>query len=149
MILAAFGPPTAELSRAGKGRGGPPVPVNQTMTFSGYCGFDVQVTLTGKEGLINLPSGGLIVTGDQPATFTNLSDPTKTVTLNAAGAFHVSFDQNGNQIFMATGRNGVFIKGTGMLILVGNFTFVLDPNNHLISGPTGTGTIIDICQLIN
>src|SRR5437764_1306395 len=60
LFLTALGPPAAELSRADGGRGGPPNPVNQTFVFSGICAFDIQVTVTGKAGVINLPSGGFL-----------------------------------------------------------------------------------------
>src|SRR5262249_41447513 len=138
LILVAFGPPAAEPSRAqGQGRGGPPGDVNQTFTLPGICGFDVQGTVTGKQGVINLPGGRLIITApDQYATFTNLSDPTKTVTLNLTGTFHVSFDQNGNTIEMVTGRNGFSDPSFGIILLVGDFTLVFDSNGNLISGPT-------------
>jgi hypothetical protein len=151
LILAAFGPPAAESSRAqGQGRGGPPGIVDQTYTLSGICSFDLQVTLTGRGGVISLPSGGLIMTGPGLyGTFTNLSDPTKSVTLNITGTFHISFDENGNTIYMATGRNGFSDPSVGGLLLIGDFTFVYDSNGNLISGPTGTGTITDICGLIN
>ena len=97
LILAALGPPAAELSRAGLVS--PPSGFTQTVTFPGICGFDVQATVTGKQGVISLPSGGSIVTGPVTfGTFTNLSDPTKNVTLNMPGVFHVSSDQNGNTI---------------------------------------------------
>ena len=149
-ILVAFGPPTAELSLADSGRGSPPGVIDQTFTLPDICGFDVQVTLTGRQGVINLPSGGLIVTGPaQYATFTNLSDPTKSVTVNLCGAFHISFDQNGDSIYMATGRNGWIDPSFGILLLVGNFTIVLDSNGNLIEGPTGNGQITSICDLIN
>ena len=148
LILAALGPPVAELSRAGNGS--PPGPFNQTLTFSGICGFDVQATVTGLQGVISLPSGGMIVTGPATfGTFTNLSDPTKNVILTMTGVFHVSFDQNGNTIVTATGRNVAEDPSFGLLALVGEFTFVFDPQGNIISGPTGNGEIINICQLIN
>ena len=151
MILAAFGPPAAEPSRAqGQGRGGPPYPVNDTFVVSGICAFDVQITLTGREGVINLPNGGSITTAPTThATFTNLSDPTKSVTLNLPGANRVSFDQNGNTIVILNGHTGFFHPSVGFLLLIGDFTVVFDSNGNLISGPTGNGQIIDICDLIN
>ena len=148
LILAAFGPPTAELLRAG--RGSPPGDVNQTFTFPGICGFDVQGTIVGRQGVINLPSGGLIITAPaQYATFTNLSDSTKSVTVNLTGVFHVSFDQNGDTIYMVTGRNGLSDRSFGILLLVGDFTFVYDSNGNLVQGPTGNGQITSICDLID
>ena len=151
LILVAFGPPAAEPSRAqGQGRGGPPGVVNLTFTFPGICGFDVQLTATGRSSVINLPSGGLILTGpDVYGTLTNLSDPTKSVTLNLTGSVHVSFDQNGDTIVMNTGRNQVEDPSFGLLLLVGDFTFVYDSNGNLISGPTGNGQITNICDLID
>ena len=100
--------------------------------------------------MINLPSGGFILTSPgQSGTFTNLSDPTKSVTLNITGTDHISFDQNGDTINTLTGRNAFVSPSVGLLLLIGNFTFVTDPNGNIISGPTGTGTITDICGLIN
>jgi len=150
LVLAALGPSAAVLSRADSGRGSPPGGVNQTFTLPGICGFDVQATITGKQGVINLPSGGLIITAPaQYATFTNLSDPTKSVTVNLTGVFHISFDQNGDTIYMVTGRNGLSDPSFGILLLVGDFTFVDDSNGNLIEGPTGNGQITSICDLIN
>jgi hypothetical protein len=149
LILTALGLPTSELSRA-QGRGSPPGDVNQTFIFRGNCGFDVQATVTGKEGVITLPSGGFIFTA--PAlfgTFTNLSDPTKSVTLNLTGLVRVSFDQNGDTIYMATGRNQAADPSFGLLLLVGDFIFVYDSNGNLVQGPTGNGQITSICDLID
>ena len=150
LVLAALGPPAAVLSRADSGRGGPPGGINQTFTFPGICGFDVQLTVTGRSSVINLPSGGLIITApDVYGTCTNLSDPTKSVTLNFTGTAHVSFDQNGDTIYRLTGRNQAEDPSFGLLLLVGDFTFVYDSNGNLISGPTGNGQITNICDLID
>jgi hypothetical protein len=150
LVLAVLGPSAAVLSRADSGRGSPPGVIDQTFTLPGICGFDVQGTVTGRQGVISLPSGGFIVTGPgQYATFTNLSDPTKSATVNLPGAFHISFDQNGDTIYMVTGRNGLTDPSLGILLLVGDFTFVYDSNGNLIEGPTGNGQITDICAMIN
>jgi len=150
LILTALGPPAAELSRADGGRGGPPVPVNYTFVASGECAFDVQITVTRRQAVINLPNGGLIINAPTAhGTFTNLSDPTKSVTLNITGVFHITFDQNGDTIYMVTGRNGFVDPTVGLLLLIGDFTFVYDSNGNLISGPTGSGQITSICDMIN
>ena len=147
LILAALGPPAAELSRAG---GSPPVPVSQTFTTDACGSFDVQGTLTGKAGTIALPNGSFIFTAPgEHATFTNLSDPTKSVTLNIAGPAHASFDANGNGTFIGTGPGFLFNSSIGILWLRGNFTFVLDSNGNLVQGPTGNGQVTQVCDLIN
>ena len=100
--------------------------------------------------MIKHPGGGIIVTGPVNfATFTNLSDPTKNVTLNMTGVFHISSDQNGNTIVTVTGRGVAADPSFGLLLLIGEFTLVFDPQGNIISGPTGNGQIINICQLIN
>ncbi len=150
LLLAALGPSAAVLSRADSGRGSPPRGINQTFTFPGICGFDVQLTATGRSSVINLPSGGLIITApDVYGTFTNLSDPTKSVTLNLTGAGHISFDQNGDTIYRLTGRSEAEDPSFGLLLLVGDFTFVVDSNGNIIEGPTGNGQIINICEMID
>ena len=78
LILVAFGPPTAELSLADSGRGSPPGSLTKRSPYRISAALTSKVRLPEGKGVINLPSGGLIVTGPaQYATFTNLSDPTK------------------------------------------------------------------------
>ncbi len=151
LILAGLGLPTAELARAG-GRSSPPQPISVTLFIPDtVCGFPVQETITGKLGVINLPDGGLLVTS--PATtavFTNLSDPTKSVTINGfTGPAKVSFDQNGNTIIKGLGRGATFLPSFGIALLIGEWNFVLDPNGNILQGPTGNGQIINVCELIN
>src|SRR5712692_9471032 len=78
LILAGLAFPTAELARASSGRGGPPQPITVTFLIpANVCGFPVQETITGRQGVISLPGGGVLVTA--PATtsvFTNLTDGT-------------------------------------------------------------------------
>ena len=149
LVLAAFCLPAAQLQA--QDNGGPPgPPANQTFTIPGGCGFDVQVTVTGRTNLLAIPGGGFILTGpDFYATFTNLSDPTKSVTLNATGSEHFSFDANGDTIIMLTGHNSLVSQSLGIVNLIGNFTAVFDSDGNLIQGPTGNGQITSICDLIN
>ncbi len=151
LILAGLGLPTAELARAG-GHGSPPQPISTTLLIPAtVCGFEVQETITGKLGVISLPDGGLLVTS--PATtavFTNLSDPTKSVTINGfTGPAKVSFDQNGNTIIKGLGRGATFLPSFGIALLIGEWNFVLDPNGNILQGPTGNGQIINVCELID
>src|SRR6266852_6673022 len=151
LILAGLGLPTPELARAG-GHGSPPQPISTTLLIPAtVCGFEVQETITGKLGVISLPDGGLLVTS--PATtavFTNLSDPTKSVTINGfTGPAKVSFDQNGNTIIKGLGRGATFLPSFGIALLIGESNFVLDPHGKILQGPTGNGQIINVCELID
>jgi len=151
LILAALGLPTAELVRGG---GSPPQPIDVTVFIpASVCGFPVQATATGREGVISLPGGGFLVT--YPATtavFTNLSDPTKSVTINGfTGPAIVTFDQNGNTIARGLGRGAIWdpaTPGFGIRFQEGVLTQVFDPNGNLLSD-TGNGLVTNVCELIN
>src|SRR6266853_2485155 len=111
LILAGLGLPAAEFSRASSGRGGPPEPITVTFIIPDtVCGFPVQETITGRQGVISLPGGGILVTA--PATtavITNLSDPTKSVTINGfTGPAQITTDQNGNNVLVGLGRGAIF-----------------------------------------
>lgn len=151
LLLAALGPPAAEVSRAGSGRGSPPGGLNYTFTASGVCDFDVQVSVTGKEGVIYLPGGAVLVTSPATyGTFTNLSDPAKSVTLNVTGPAKVSTDQSGNIVLKGLGRGFLFAPNFGLFLFIGQWSFVLDSNTgDVLQGPTGDGQMINICDLIN
>ncbi len=149
LLLAAFGPPAAELSRASNGRGGPPEPFEFTAADT-ICGFPVQSTVFGSSGVIFLPGGDLLVT--YPATFntfTNLQDPSKSVTLSITGPAIVDPVQNGQITIHGLGRGVVFGPSLGIHLLIGEWTFVIDVNTGLLlEAPTGNGQMIDVCELI-
>jgi hypothetical protein len=151
LVLAVLGPPAAELAHGqGSGRGSPPTPVDVTLILPGICGFDVQVEIRGMQGAISLPGGNFLVTSPgQFATFTNLSNPSKSMTLNVAGPGMVSTDENGNTIIEAHGHWGFFGPSLGIELVIGDFEVVLDKNGNVIQGTTGNGKIIDVCELIN
>jgi len=116
---------------------------------SGVCAFDIRISFSGKAGTIQFPGGRTIITSPKlSATVTNLSDPTKNVTLSITGAFHQSV-QNGQLIRVLTGRNLVFNPLDGIVLTIGTFTSVFnDPNGNPILPLNGKGQIIDICNLI-
>src|SRR5215831_4591337 len=89
LILAALGPPAAELSRGASLNGSPPGPANQTFTISGICAFDVQVTVNGNQILMLTGRNGFF-------------DPSVGILL-LVGNFTAVFDSNGNIIQEPTG----------------------------------------------
>jgi hypothetical protein len=158
-MLAAFALPLLpELARATGG--GPPQPVDSTPIFLSAsetgCAVDIYVVFSGKEGLISLPDGNVILTGvGESITITNANDPTKTVTYRGmSGVGHSPFfDQNGNLVIQITGRTmwyGSPGAYPGILFLAGNWTVVINPNTlgQLVADPTGTGTMFNVCSLI-
>jgi hypothetical protein len=149
LVLAALGLPAAQLQA--QGRGSPPTSNNFTITISGICSFDVLAQVTGKQGVISLPNGGLIFTAPATfATFTNLSDPTKSVTLNITGPGEFGPVQNGTQTIRLFGRNVAFFPSFGLRLLIGTFTLVIDANTgQLLQPPTGNGQMIDVCGLLD
>lgn len=151
LVLATLAPPAVELSRAASASAGPPTSISSTQIISGQCAFNVQLSQNGKIGQINLPGNRVIFTSpDLYATLTNLSDPTKSVTLNITGAAHQSIDQSGNITVVLTGRNLIATgPDDGIVLTIGTFSFVLDSSGNLIQPLTGTGQFIHVCELIN
>ena len=150
LVLAALGLPTAQLQA--QGRGSPPTPVDVTFTFSGVCSFDVLSHATGKEGVIFLPGGGVLLTVPTASTtLTNLSDPTKSVTLSAFGPAEIGPVQNGTITIRSSGRSLIGLPAPfGFRFLIGTFTFVIDANTgQLLQPPTGAlAQDIDLCALL-
>jgi hypothetical protein len=149
LILGVLGPPATELSRADEASHFGPFPFSGTFVqpanlIPGQCSFDVQVSFSGKTALYILPGNRLLFTDPQTrVTFTNLSDPTKSVSLILTGTVHI--DQNGN--VRATGHNLFIGLATGFVYTIGDFTLAFDSNGNPTF--TGTGQIINICTLIN
>ena len=155
LVLAALSLPAAQLQA--QGRGGPPTPVNFTETFSGLCSFDILAQVTGKAGVISLPDGGFIFTAPaQFVTMTNLSDTTKSVTLNLTGTEKDSpVQQDGTFTQTFRGRNGVAFGPfapspftNGFFFFIGTWTVVRDANTGHAIQVTGSGQVINMCDLL-
>jgi hypothetical protein len=111
--------------------------------------FDVRISEAGKAKTINLPGERFITTSPGlDATLTNLSNPSKTVTLNITGAMHQSTTQTGDILTVATGRNLLGDPVAGLVLAIGNFSFVFDKNGVLVQPLIGHGQLIDVCALI-
>jgi hypothetical protein len=116
----------------------------------GVCNFPIRVETSGKGGTINLQDGRVIFTSPMlNAVVTNLDDPSKKVTLNITGTFHVSIDPNGNVTTVVTGRNLMGDPVAGLVLAIGTFSFILDSTGNLIQPLAGTGQLIDVCGLIS
>jgi hypothetical protein len=105
---------TAALSTPGAATGAPPSPVDQAETFAAgeACPFPIKVAFKGKGGAIDLPNNpnfsGIATSPNLRVTVTNLTDPTRTVTVNATGAFRFTTRPDGSLDIVAGGRNFLY-----------------------------------------
>ncbi|MDH4153798.1 MAG: hypothetical protein OEV01_08455 [Nitrospira sp.] len=139
----------------------PPAEVGYTVTIDAKsafyaCEFNVSLSVAGKGGAITLPNGRFIYTSPaQSATLINLDNPQKQVMLNITGSTMQSTNAQGNQVFQPRGRNLLGDPGQtnengyeGLVLAIGNFSYVFDSNGNLIQPLKGQGTITNVCDLI-
>ena len=149
LVLAA-----ALLVPAGSATGAPPDRVDQTETFAAgeACPFPIEVTFTGKGGAIDLPNNpqfsGIATSPGLRVTVTNLSDPTKTATANATGAFRFVPLPDGSLLIVAGGHNflyGVPEVGATALATTGPIE-VLAVNGQIADMDLSGARVRDFCQ---
>ena len=130
-----------------------PVAVNSVDVLDAgvVCPFAVQLSQAGKTKQIDLPGDRVIFTfPGLDVTVTNLtSEPTKEVTLNITGVFHITTEQDGSVVTMVTGRNLLFDPQAGFVLAIGNFSFAFDAEGNLIQPLEGEGQLIDVCGAID
>jgi hypothetical protein len=125
----------------------PPEPVNDTFTIRGVCDFPVRVEATGKGKFIELPDGRFIgFTPGLRITLTNREEPSHQVTYVATGAAHGKELPSGKLSLVFTGRNLLFDEDLGVVITIGRFTQVYDPQTDEATPLRGKGRVIDVCQ---
>lgn len=114
------------------------------------CDFPVNWTVTGKASVITLPGDRLIVTApQQKVVVTNRDAPSNTVTFVVTSAFHVSTLDNGDVIFVVTGRSLLGDPvANEMLFVTGTFSFRFDPVNSALLDLSGDGKMSDVCAMI-
>ena len=116
----------------------------------GACDFPVRWSGSGKGGTIALSGNRFIFTSPRlKIAVTNLDDPSKTLTLNVPGAFHQSIEANGDVLTVVTGRNLLGDPEAGMVLAIGTFSYIFDSAGNLIQPLTGTGQLINVCELID
>lgn len=144
--ISVIGTPLAAQSTNGV----PPSDATTSFVLTGVCSFPVTESVQGKAKVIELGDRLITIAPAQKATVTNNTDPSKRVTLNITGSFHITVLPNGDQVFEVTGRNLLF-GGTlkTMILAIGTFTFTLDANFNEISPLQGNGTLTDVCAAIS
>jgi hypothetical protein len=140
---AGTAPPEAS---AAQGR---PTEVDETPFDVPFCGFPIQVVLSGKAKTIELPGGRTIITA--PGLTVTLTNPANgnQETLNITGALHQRTLENGNVEIVSTGRSALFAPAVpGLVLVIGRFSYVVDAAGNLVQPLQGDGQLIDLCELL-
>jgi hypothetical protein len=126
-----------------------PVPTVDPLT---ECGdFIINVDITGKFNVIELPGGGVIVTSPgQTATLTNPENG-KSVTYVITGVSKFEFLSDRIEV-KATGRNVLTIpEGArkGVYLTIGNVNYALTADGSGQVRPfSGPGQVVDVCAVL-
>jgi hypothetical protein len=153
ILLAA-----AVLVPAGSAAAEPPQPVDSTPFFAPageVCDFPVIVTSTGKTGFIPLPHNprffGLVSSPDLKITTANAADPTRSVTVNATGLFHLVSLPDGGVEIIAGGHNYLFAPELGITAIATTGPIVLrsDAEGFPVAADTSRAQVFDVCAAIS
>ena len=134
--------------------GAPPTPVSSSETFAAgdACPFAIEVVTEGKSGFADLPNNpqffGISTSPGLRITVTNLSDPGKTVTVNATGAFRLVGLPDGGFKILAGGHNflyGVPEVGATALATTGPIE-VLAVNGQIAEMDLSGAQVRDVCE---
>ena len=114
-----------------------------------FCDFAFRVEQSGKTKTIELPGGRTIsIFPGVEWTITNLDNENQQ-TFRIPGSFHTSTLENGNVEVVATGRNILGDPVEHFLVLViGRWSFTVDPLGNVVQPLQGTGQRVDICELL-
>ena len=117
---------------------------------AGSCSFPVSLALNGKAKFItspNQPGKAILTSPGLNVIVTNLTDPSKQVTLNITGSLHANEKTDGT--ILAKGRNLLQDPLVGVVLVIGNISFRFDEagNMHIVS--LKAGRMIDVCELID
>jgi hypothetical protein len=118
--------------------------------FPGHCSFPIQLELSGKGKLITLPDDRRILTSPGlDVTVTNM-DNGEQATFNITGTLHETTNlETGDVTTVVTGRNLLFDPEAGVVLTIGQFTYVFDAKGNLIQAFEGKGgQVIDVCALL-
>jgi hypothetical protein len=129
-----------------------PVPVDptpQVFPAGVFCPFPLELRLAGKTDEIQLPDDSTLITSPgQTATMTNL-DSGRRVTVNITGSFlNLPPAADGSVRTLARGRNLLGDPDAGLVIAVGDFSFVTAADGTNLVRLSGTGTLTSVCSLL-
>ena len=140
-----------------QGNGGAPEDVSGTIPpkdvakfFPGHCSFPIQLELSGKGKVITLPDGRRNLTSPGlDVTVTNVETGEQAM-FNITGTLHETTNlETGEVTTVVTGRNLLFDPEAGVVLTIGEFTYVFDAEGNLIQAFEGNGQVIDVCELLS
>ncbi|MEW1982940.1 hypothetical protein HTS88_17620 [Pseudarthrobacter oxydans] len=118
------------------------------------CSYPVQLVVTGKSKLIELPGDRVFIASPgQEVTITNLKTGEE-ATFLITGSTHAELQADGTTEVKVTGLNVVLnareakSEKPGIFLLEGNFTFALKEDGSEERVFSGTGEVTDICALL-
>lgn len=136
---------------AGPVAAAPPVPIGSFTFVNRDCGYRIEVVVTGKSGVNELPGGATIITAPgQEVTLTNIKTGAS-VTYVITGATHINVVSADRQEVTSTGRNVLIVPEgdrEGLYLTLGTVTYVLDGRGRQITPFEGPGQVTDICTLL-
>ena len=114
------------------------------------CSFALHISVDGQKKTIELPGDRTTeIYPGEFVTLTNLDDPSKQVTENITGSFHIKYLPDGSTETVFTGRNLVWDPFAGFVFVFGHFGYAIDANGNLTQPLHGEGKIVDACALIS
>lgn len=144
-LLAPVPPATAQ----------PPTPVDPTaeiLAAGEACQFAISVIATGKEGSIDLPHNpqffAIAPSPGLKLTVTNLDDPSRSVTVNATGAFRFTALADGATLIRASGHNLLYgLPGLGATALAttGPVTITISSDGVPTAVDVSRARVRDLC----
>ena len=115
-------------------------------TLSGSCSFDVAFHIVAnKEYGLTFSNGATLVTGALKVQLTNLSDPSKSVSLNIPGPGLSTVSGNGTVTIDARGPWLFFYPGA-LVYATGHMTFTAGPGGTTLEQLGGTSS--DLCSVL-
>jgi hypothetical protein len=123
-------------------------------TFGTSQNFPLEFALSGQTKTIDLPDNhSIVVFPGADVTVTNGNDPSHSVTLNITGSDHQTTLENGDVLHELSGRNvvGDFkLDGSepDLLLIAGNFSYIVDSHNNLVQELEGQGQVVDVIDLL-
>ena len=132
----------------------PPGPVDATF-ISSDCGFDVEIHIVGKTKTIDLGDGRFIVPAPGQEATLRATASDETVEYVVTGIFFQQVLEDGSVEVTATGRN-ILIRppnaptppDTGIFLTTGNFNFAVDENGDELRPFAGSGSVVNICDIL-